>query len=249
MNNLNIQITGWNDGFDYIRERIIRDILDIMYMFFKNDGLYESDLTICNITSVNCRYADDRPCTHPDRSKICINSSQRHWCQFVHQLSHELCHCSTSRCPLPLQIKWFDEFLCCCSSFLVEKYISTSTNEKYNYMFGNDTANAFGEYLKTELNGHIYKTDNVKNMFFRCRELYEKNQNLIKEHDVYVYEFFRRIGSNWHGLSFIGKMWKVNTDSCFSVEEFLSRLSLLCDSAEKEKLKTVVELFGLGADA
>ena len=246
---MNVKISGWNDGFDHIRKKIIEDVMDIMYMFFRNDGLYESDLIISNIASVNCPYADDRPCSHFDRSRICISASNAFWCQFVHQLSHELCHCSTSRRPLPQQVKWFDEFICCCSSFLVEKHISTSTNGKYDYMFKNDTAKEFRMYLEIKQIDHIYKTENTQNMFSNYREQYERNSDLIKKHDVFVYEFFRRMERDWHGLSFVGKMWKVNTDDCFAVEEFLSRLSSLCDSAEKEALNTIVELFGLKVEA
>lgn len=75
--------------------------------------------------------------------------------------------------------------------------------------------------------------------------IYETNQNLIKKHDVFVYEFFRRIGQNWSGLSLIGKMWKVNLDDCSSIEEYLSRLSIICTSEENEILNVIKEIFGI----
>ena len=243
---MTIQISGWNDGFDNKRKHIITDVMDIMYTLFKNDGLYENDLIICNSCSVDCAFADDEPCTHPDRSRVCISCTGAFWCQFVHQLSHELCHCSTSRIQLPQAIKWFDEFICCCYSFLVEKYISISTNGKYDYMFGDNTAKFFCEYLGKEQSGHIYQVENTKEFFTINRTLYETNQNLIKNHDVFVYEFFRRIGQNWSGLSFVGKMWKVNLDSCFSIEEYLSRLSIRCTSEENVILNVIKEIFGIG---
>lgn len=242
---MEMQISGWDDGNNAIRIQIIKDVMNIMYTLFKNDALYENNLLICNSYSVNCEFADDEPCTHFDRSRICISSMGGKWCQFVHQLSHELCHCSTSRVQLPQPIKWFDEFICCCSSFLVEKYISISTNGKYDYMFGNNTAETFREYLEIKQSGHIYQVENTKEFFTIHRTQYETNQNLIKNHDVFVYEFFRRIGQNWSGLSFIGKMWKVNLDDCSSIEEYLLRLSIICTSEEHEILNVIKEIFGI----
>lgn len=242
---MNIKINGWNDKYDNIRKKIILDIMDIMYNVFKNDALYTNNLEICNISSVSCVFATNAPCTHYDRSRICISSAGTFWCQFVHQLSHELCHCSTSRAPFPQSIKWFDEFICCCSSYLVKKYISLSTNGKYVYMYGINTAKTFCEYLQIKQSEHIYQVENTKDFFAVYKAEYEKDQDLIKKHDVFVYEFFLRIGQNWRGLSFIGKMWKVPLNDCYSIEEYLSRLSLLCDSEENEILNTVIELFGI----
>ena len=242
---MEMQISGWDDGYNAIRIQIIKDVMNIMYTVFKNDALYENNLIICNSYSVNCEFADDKPCTHPDRSRICISSTGAFWCQFVHQLSHELCHCSTSKIQLPQPIKWFDEFICCCSSFLVEKYISISTNGKYDYMFGNNTAKTFREYLEIKQSGHIYQVENTKKFFTIHRMIYETNQNLIKNHDVFVGEFFRRIGQNWSGLSFVGKMWKVNLDDCSSIEEYLLRLSIICTSEENEILNVIKEIFGI----
>lgn len=57
-----------------------------------------------------------------------------------------------------------------------------------------------------------------------------------------LFEEQTRIGS---GLSFRGKILRVNYDSWFAIEEFLSRLSSLFDSVEKGALNFVAELFGL----
>jgi len=221
--------------------------MNIMYMFFKNEALYVNDLIICNEYSIDCAHADDNPCTHFDRSRICLSSVGTFWCQFVHQLSHELCHCSTSRVQLPKSIQWFDEFICCCSSFLVEKYISVSTDGKYDYMYGNNTAEIFHKYLEIEQDDHIYQVENTKEFFASHRKQYETNQNIIKEHDVFVYEFFRRIGHNWIGLSFVGKMWRIGFDGGCSIEEYLSKLSCICNLEENKILNTITELFGIYA--
>ncbi len=242
---MNIQINGWSDEFNNTRVRIVKDVMNIMYRFFQNDELYSNDLNIYYIGSVNCVFANDNPCTHFDRSIICLSSTGPFWCQFIHQLSHELCHCSTSRTQLPQSIRWFDEFICCCSSFLVEKFISISTNGIYDYLYGNNTSRTFREYLQIEQQGHIYRTENSKDFFAIYREQYEINQNLVKKHDIFVYEFFRKLGQNWYGLSFIGKMSKVKLNNCYSIEEYLSRLSLLCNSKENETLNIIIELFGI----
>ena len=220
---MEMQISGWDDGYNAIRIQIIKDVMNIMHSVFKNDALYENNLIICNSYSVNCEFADDKPCTHFDRSRICISSTG----------------------DLPQPIKWFDEFICCCSSYLVEKYISISTNGKYDYMFGNNTAETFREYLEIKQSGHIYQVNDCKDFFKINRTQYETDQNLIKNHDVFVYKFFRRIGQNWSGLSFVGKMWKVNLDGCYSIEEYLSRLSTISTSEENKILNVIKEIFGL----
>lgn len=242
---MKIQIDGWNDGFNEIRKQIILDVLKIMQTFFKNEALYTNDLIICNIHSVKCHFADENPCTHFDRSRICITTTSSYWCQFVHQLSHELCHCSTSKTQLPQSIKWFDEFICCCSSFLVEKHISNSTNTQYNYMFGITTPKTFNDYLKVKQDGHIYQIENIKAFVEKHRHQYVENENLIKKHDLYVLEFFNRINTNWQGLSFVGKMWKIDTTNSMSIEEYLSELHSICNSEERDALKIISDIFSI----
>ena len=102
---MNIQIGGWQDNWANVRERFVRDIIDIMFRYFHNAALFKNDLQIINIHVSNCPWADENPCTHFDRSRICLNVDGAFWCQFAHQLSHELCHCSTSRQQLPQKIK------------------------------------------------------------------------------------------------------------------------------------------------
>ena len=34
---MNIQINGWDDNYNFIRKQIIRDVINIMYSFFKNE--------------------------------------------------------------------------------------------------------------------------------------------------------------------------------------------------------------------
>ena len=242
---MNIQIVGWNDDFNGIRKQIILDVMEIMQTFFKNEALYTKDLIICNIHSVKCPFVDENPCTHFDRSRICLTTTGLYWCQFVHQLSHELCHCSTSKAQLPQSIKWFDEFICCCSSFLVEKYISISTNTQYNYMFGINTPQAFNDYLEIEEDGHIYQIENVKEFAEEHVPKYEIDENLIKKHDVYVREFFNKIGANWQGLSFVGKIWKIDINNSISIKEYLSKLISICNSEEQEALRIISDIFGI----
>lgn len=80
---MNIQIAGWNDDFNGIRKQIILDVMEIMQTFFKNEALYTKDLIICNIHSVKCPFVDENPCTHFDRSQICLTTTGLYWCQFV----------------------------------------------------------------------------------------------------------------------------------------------------------------------
>lgn len=100
-------------------------------------------------------------------------------------------------------------------------------------------------YLDIEQYGHVYDVENTNDMFSFYRTQCGTNPNLIKKYDVFAYEFVRRTDQNWLRLSFRGKILRVNYDSWFAIEEFLSRLSSLFDSVENGALNFVAELFGL----
>lgn len=242
---MNIQIGDWRDNSGGMREQIVRDVIDIMFRYFHNDALFKNDLQIIDIHTANCPWADENPCTHFDRSRICLNVQGAFWCQFVHQVSHELCHCSTSRQQLPQKIKWFDEFICCCSSYLVETIIAQETTQKYEYMFFGRTKESFLDYLKIESEGHIYRVDNIQEFFADNKEQYLKNENLIKKHDVYVRTFFETLIGDFSGLSFVGKMYLVRTDDEMVVEDFLQQLLKLCDTKEQSIIYQICKLFGI----
>ena len=215
---MNIQIGDWQDNSGKMREQIVRDVIDIMFRYFHNDALFKNDLQIIDIHTANCPWADENPCTHFDRSRICLNVQGTYWCQFIHQLSHELCHCSTSRHQLPQKIKWFDEFICCCSSCLVETIISLDRTHRYDYMFPSRAAEVFSKYLRTEIDGNIYEVESTTEFFAINRKKYEANQNLIKSHEVYIRSFFETLNGDFSGLSFVGKMYLVQTDDDMIIE-------------------------------
>ena len=245
---MEIKLKKWNDGCDEMSLLIIKDVVSIMELFLKNDALYTGDLTIQSITDSNCIFADDSPCTHYDRSIICISSIGTRWCQFIHQLSHELCHCSTSRISLPQKIKWFDEFICCCASFLVEQYISSINNGRFDYMYGERTKDVFYDYFNGEQIGHVYKVKDTKDFFALHRKQYEQDENLIKKHDVYVRRLFELIGDNLTGFSFVGKMWKVGINECETIESYLAKLINICNEEEKLTIDIVLNIFGINLD-
>jgi len=230
---MNIQIDVWKDHCGDIREKIVRDIIDIMFRFFHNDALFINDLQIVDITDINCPYADENPCTHFDRSRVCLNAPSAYWCQFLHQLNHELCHCSTSCVTLPQKIKWFDEFICCCSAYLVEKIIAQNNHHKYDAMFLEVTSKIFTDYLLIEQEGHIYHIDNSCDFFEKNKENYLRDENLIKKHDVYVRSFFDSLQDDFSGLSFVGKMCLVQIENDMYIGEYLLKLLALCNKNEK----------------
>lgn len=242
---MNIQLGGWQDNCGIMREQIVRDVIDIMFCYFHNDALFKNDLQIIDIHTANCPWADENPCTHFDRSRICLNVQGTYWCQFIHQLSHELCHCSTSRHQLPQKIKWFDEFICCCSSYLVETIISLDRTHRYDYMFPGRAAEVFGKYLRTKIDGNIYVVENTTEFFAVNRKKYEANQNLIKSHEVYIRSFFEALNGDFSGLSFVGKMYLVQTNDDMIIEEFLQKLLILCDTNEKLVIYQICKLFGI----
>ena len=242
---MNIQIGDWRDNSGGMREQIVRDVIDIMFRYFHNDALFKNDLQIIDIHTANCPWADENPCTHFDRSRICLNVQGTYWCQFIHQLSHELCHCSTSRHQLPQKIKWFDEFICCCSSYLVETIISLDRTHRYDYMFPGRAAEVFGKYLRTEIDGNIYVVEKTTEFFAINRKNYEANQNLIKSHEVYIRSFFETLNGDFSGLSFVGKMYLVRTDDEMVVEDFLQQLLELCDTKEQSIIYQICKLFGI----
>lgn len=242
---MNISICGWDDRLDNIRCKIIYDVINIMYRYFNNEILFRNDLIIYNIKSLDCLCAGEDPCTHYDRSHICLNVDGAHWCQFVHQLSHELCHCSTSRTQLPQNIKWFDEFICCCSSYLVELIISQETSGLYNYMFGESTSKNFADYLLIEEKEHIYCVDSIRTFFKYNRKGYESDQNLIKKHDFYCVELFNKLNNNFNGLTFVGKMHLVQLFDCMNIEQFITALKAICDEKENNVINQIIDVFGI----
>lgn len=242
---MTIQLRGWNDGNDYFRKQIISDVIEIMFRYFHNDALLNNDLQIISLHASDCPYADKNPCTHYDRSCVCLNVDGAYWCQFVHQLSHELCHCSTSRRTFPQKIKWFDEFICCCSSFLVETIMATESSQKYDYMFMEKTSEVFSSYIGIKESEHIYEVDNVQEFFSRYRESYQQDENLIKKHDVYVRKLFEFLRGDFSGLSFVGKMYLVPIDNDMIIEQYLQRLLQICDEKERAIIYQICNIFGL----
>ena len=241
---MNINLNGWKDKSGEMRALIAQDVIEIMFYYFHNKALFLNDLQIVNIHSVNCEYADEDPCTHYDRSRICLNVEGPFWCQFVHQLSHELCHCSTSRRSLPQKIKWFDEFICCCSSYLTETVIAHNNENRYDYMFPDRVAQVFSDYLKKEISEHIYDVESTQDFFNLNRKNYETDANLIKSHDVYVRKFFESLDGDFSGLTFVGKMYLVEVESDITIELFLEKLLALCVDKERVVIYQICDLFG-----
>lgn len=244
---MEIMIKGWNDCLNSCRKNIIENTISIIIHYF-GGPLLNYDLCISNENSVNCIEANDCPCTCPNRNNICIAVQDNHWCQFVYQLAHELCHCTTSRKTLPQSIKWFDEFICCFSSYFVLYYIAFIDKDINLINLYDDNHKVFKEYwenIKTRKD-QTTRVKDTKQFYNKNKVQYIKDENLIKKHDVYYIEFFNSLNNNFKGLKFIGKMHEIEVYDGITIEKYLQRLINLCDKQEeKECVYKIIDIFGL----
>lgn len=243
MSGLNFTLLGWNDNLNLQRTFIVHEIANKLNTFYKNEYINNYPLQICLRKSVLCNDDYMHPCAHSDRSRICITTEGAYWCQFIFQLSHELCHCTTSRNTLPQSIKWFDEFLCCFTSYFILKQFENDYRV-ISVLFPNNFS-AFTEYLQNEEFRHNYETEDTCKMFEENFVKYLINENLIKDHDVYYIRFYDMLNNNFDGLSFIGKMHLVDTRSITNINDFLMELEKLCNTSEKGTLNLILSIFGL----
>ncbi|MDD4120569.1 MAG: hypothetical protein PHG90_03150 [Clostridia bacterium] len=246
---MRIQIFGWNDKANEIRKKIVSDILGKLLIYFDCSYILRYDLKINYLGAIQCSYAHKLPCAHYDGSQICLTVADCHWCKFVYQLSHELCHCITFRRQLPQTIKWFDEFLCCFCSYFIENIIAYDNDNHYNYMF--DNANdVFKEYI--ELNkdqDSVYYVQDTKQFYRQNREKYINDQNLIKMHDVYYINFFNSLNGDYTGLTFIGKIHTINTFDGITIEQSINELLRICNDNEKRAVNNIIEIFGIDVES
>ncbi len=246
---MTVNLKGWNDSANDIRLAIYNDVVDIMNSYFKIDYIKQYPLTLQYISCSEPYCQHDFPCTHPDRSTICLTVFDNDWCKFVFQLSHELGHCSTSRHNLPKNIKWFDEFICCFSSWVVINHFVKNIMPSSSIMFGNNksTQDAFYYYYNLLLaqDKHIYDITDTADFFLKNYDAYLKNENLIKQHDFYYIKFYDELEEDYHGLSFIGKLHLIDTENVCNIVDYLTKLIKFCNDTEKRLVKKICELFGI----
>lgn len=243
MSKLKFTLWGWNDGANCQREFIIREVANVLNNFYKNEYINVYPLQICLRKNVMCNGDITHPCTHFDRSRICITTDEAYWCQFIFQFSHELCHCTTSRKNLPQNIKWFDEFICCFTSYFVLKQFENNS-DVISRLYSNSMT-TFSNYIKEITKGQIYTTQNTQEMFSEFYTDYLKHEDLIKQHDAYYTHFYEMMKGNFNGLSFIGKMHLVNTETVVDIVSYLEQLKKLCDKDETIKINMICDIFGI----
>jgi hypothetical protein len=226
-----------------IRQEICICIAKIISDFYKTNVM-QYKLTILQIQDNICGTKDDLPCAHYDRSIICIGSKGFLWCQFVHQFAHELCHCTTSRKQLPQKIKWFDEFLCCFTSYFVEHQIATNADYDLSFCYSK-YKETFTEYKNSKQQEHIYDCLDTKSSFLTNRNNYEADGNLIKKHDYYYIDLFNKLDNNFNGLSIIGKIHAIQLKHDPLVEDLLSALFQIANEKEQEVLNIIIDIFGV----
>lgn len=246
---MEIKIEGWNDNYNDIRANLIREVILIMNKYFAIDYLNDFPLLIQHISCADACCSKDFPCTHPDRSKICITVENTDWLQFIYQASHELCHISTSRTSLPQTLKWFDEFICCLSSWIVLYHISSNGSKLLSTLYQSDVSELVMSYMgKLLLYRYPDNTISVKNTteFFKANySLYVQDQNLIKKHDVYYLSLCHVLQYDFSGLSFVGKLHKIETTDEMTINEYLEEAIKLCDADERNAIKIICDIFGL----
>lgn len=234
--------SGWNENNQ--RVKLTETVGQILKDFYNCDFIFESPLSISALSTKKC--TDDNlqnPCTCPDRKHICISSIGTSWCQYIYQLSHELCHNITSRRTLLQKVKWFDEFLCCFTSYFVLSQIAAG---KYDLSYAyNDYKTIILNYRNGKQDGHIYECNNMKNWFAEYRTKYENEQNLIKSHDFFHIKFYRLLNDNYKGLSFIGKLHDLELSADCVVENQIEALMPNLNYEEEKVVKIITDMFGL----
>lgn len=239
-----VEIIGWKDDFNDQRHFILKKIQEILRKYYNSSFIEEFPLTIGYRSSTCiCEDKSENPCSHPDRSRICLNVEDTYWCQYIFQLSHELCHCITSRNNLPKAIRWFDEFLCCFTSYFILKQFE-SDYEIVNYLYPNNKE-AFKRYISDiEKLGLKSETD-PKKLFINKREEYLCNEDKIKKDDIYYLYLYRKLNTDFSGLSFIGKIHLIDFSEVRDVETLMSKL--IADATENELgvLDIISDLFSL----
>lgn len=246
---MEIKIFGWNDDYNETRVNIIQEVLSIMNEYFAIDYLEDYSLLIQHVSFADSGCSRDFPCTHPDRSKICITVDANDWLQFIYQVSHELCHFSTSRKTLPQTLKWFDEFICCLSSWVVFCHIKLNGSKVLSTLYQVDISELvmsyMGKLLLYRYPNNILAVENTKEFFKENYSLYIQDQNLIKKHDVYYLSLCIALHYIFSGLSFVGKLHMIETHEEMTIFEFLTEAVKLCNLNEISKIKVICGIFGL----
>lgn len=251
-NTMEIKIEGWNDNQYEIRANLIQEVLLIMNKYFATDYLNDFPFLIQHVSCADAGCSKDFPCTHPDRSKICITVENADWLQFIYQASHELCHISTSRKSLPQTLKWFDEFICCLSSWIVFYHIKTKGNKLLSTLYQANISELVMDYMgKLLLYRYPDNTIAVKNTqeFFQLNySSYIQDQNLIKKHDVYYLSLCHALSYNFTSLSFVGKLHMIKTHNEMTIEQYLTEAIKLCDTNERNAIKIICDIFGFNVN-
>ncbi len=234
-----ITVAGWNDECNAHRIILINEIYSVMNSVFNVEYISQYSLTVQNT-------AFSVPFCSYDRSKIHIASEGAYWCQFTYQLAHELCHCSTSRKQLPQNIKWFDELICCLSSWIVLNKFATNPSASIVLLYVREdfTKSAFANYVN-DIVSKVDLTENTVEKFNKNYSEYKNNENLIKQHHIYYIKFYNALNGYFSGLSFVGKMHLVETNENMEFEEFIIKLKDLCDEKENSTLDSLLKILGL----
>lgn len=241
-----VMLKPWNDTHDQTRFQILLEVYQLVCRSFGGDYIKEFDLSVQSIDNKICNGSDEFPCAHPDRSMICITAKGSYWCKFVHQISHELCHCITSRANLPQGIRWFDEFLCCFASYFVENMIAQGRCLAGSGIY-EDISKTFADYAQGRQQDHIYAIyGNDTQTFFKTNyPLYLNDENLIKNHDVLFRTFFENLKGDYDGLTIIGKIHLIEKSADETVHSLLRKLKTLAKNKEMAVIDIITVLFGL----
>lgn len=245
--NMEIVVVGWKEGLE-ARKNIISEVFCIMNEYFGIKDLGKYSLKIQNISCADNYCQKNLPCAHPDRTKICITVADNDWLMFIYQVSHELCHWVTSRGNLPQSLKWFDEFICCLSSWVVFYHIKIYGNSYLASLYTTDIKQAImtymGQILLYMYPNNVISVQNTKEFFNHNFDLYIKDENLIKLHDVYYLSLCHLLNYDFKGLTFIGKLHNIKTYDGMSIKNYLLEARKLCNDDEKAVINIISDIFG-----
>ena len=149
----------------------------------------------------------------------------------------------TSLVNLPQSLKWFDEFICCLSSWVVFYHIKTCGNSYFASLYTSDIKQEImiymGQILLYRYPNNVIAVQNTKEFFNQNYNLYIKDENLIKSHDVYYLSLCQALNYSFKGFTFIGKLHNIKTyDGMFLLNQFY-KFNVLTKKLIGQELKII----------
>ncbi|WP_236182690.1 hypothetical protein [Pseudomonas sputi] len=175
----------------------------------------------CNIF-IYQDFSDNSPITLYEKSpcgayKINLNVTDRYWCKYIYQFSHEYCHIRTnySLSRYDQRIKWFEETICELASIFTLKKMSISWKTNPPLPSLKSFSDSIAEYVKsiiTDPSHQLPKGSNFPTWFKDNLPLLERNQYIRDSNSliaITLLPLFEKHPSLWNSMTYWNS-WKPN---------------------------------------